>query len=187
MKIMKTIEAMEHKVTCVLDLLRRRLEIFFYLDLESIDPNAMVSDDVSLSASSAASGDGETNYMFMIRIPLQQLHFVVERDFGSNSKELIIPLETPPQVFRRTHDIETTQLEDARYWNDQWTWYRQTDIPGHDPSLKQAAITLAKPGATIDIGEYPNMMTELYLIYSRSVDYLQARLQEGQNQNPSVQ
>lgn len=177
MKIMRTLQGSNQRVHCVLDLLRRRVEILFNLDLENLDSDSVpaIADNIS-STGSSTSHDSNAMHTFMIRIPLQQLKSVVERDLDSTTKELIIPLEAPPQVFRKTHDIERTQLDDPRHWNEQWTWYRQTDIPGHDPNLRKAAIALAKPTAIIDIGKQGPVRLTAVADVHRSMDHLSTAL-----------
>jgi len=184
MKIMRTVESTpERKVLCVLDLLRRRLEIVFQLRLETID------NDLT-ETGSAVSGDDELEHTFVMRIPLSQLQSIVERDSTDTGvKDLIIPLQTPPQVFRKTQSIEKTQLQDPRFWNEQWTWFRQTDIPGHDLSLRKSPITVLKPSAMIDIGEQDieSGLPTYILIKYRPMDHLPTSFGQEQNQYAPLQ
>jgi len=161
-KVMKTVEPTPgRKVLCVLDLLHRRLEVVFQLRLETID-----NDLTDTGATDSSADDPE--HTFVMRIPLSQLQSIIERDImDTDSRELIIHLQTPPQVFRKTHSVEKTQLLDPRYWNEQWTWFRQTDIPGHDLSLRRTPITVLKPTAMIDIGKQDGKAQRFYLNSNR--------------------
>ena len=86
-------------------------------------------------------------------IPFAQLHIIYQKPLDENLKGLLIPLETPPKIFRKL-DEKSTHEENGRYWNQNDAWYRQTDVIYDPGSIKRSPLALKKSLPIIDIGKF---------------------------------
>ena len=129
--VMHSIDKRHNPIKVILDLLRRRIDIVFGLLISTSSTSAEV---------------------FKITVSLQQLSSLFKKSTSSEELQLIIHLDTPPEVFRKTKDIDSCHT-DGRSWHEQSTWFRQTDIVHDIGALRTAPIMLWKQSPIIDIGQ----------------------------------
>ena len=96
---------------------------------------------------------------FRFQIPFSQLEAIYRVDDNDDTViTLLITLETPPKFFKKL-DSALTHDDDARFWSDKDSWYRQTDVVYSQNSLKRSALTLKKSRPIIDLGKSNLEMT----------------------------
>ncbi|KAL8997015.1 MAG: hypothetical protein Q9169_003605 [Polycauliona sp. 2 TL-2023] len=109
--------------------------------------------------------------LFRFSIPFAYLDTVLRVDNGKSSNiELVVSLPTPPRFFRKL-DEKDTHEPNARYWAENDAWFRQTDITDFPLRLKDAPITIKKPGPIIDIGRWTTYRLK-FDISSSNAQYL---------------
>ncbi|KAL8929703.1 MAG: hypothetical protein Q9172_000260 [Xanthocarpia lactea] len=92
--------------------------------------------------------------LFRFTIPFAYLDTILRVDGGeSGIRELVLSLPTPPRFFRKLDERDTHEPK-ARYWAENLAWFRQTDITNFPANVKDAPITIKKPGPIIDIGRW---------------------------------
>jgi RNA-dependent RNA polymerase len=139
-----------------LNLLRKLIDVQFQLDIS-------LPTDRSKEERPTSNRNKIEQYRF--RIPLAQLqrvHTIQDK----NSCALIISLDTPPNYYRKMHQLEVSHEEDSRYWTEWDCWFRQTDIVHDHRSLATAALALKKVMPIIDIGMTLFMLDALHRIFS---------------------
>lgn len=91
-------------------------------------------------------------YRFKIRF--EHIKTMLEQKGAEESRTFVIPLETPPEVYRKIHDTIKSFTDDKeRRWSEWDTWLRQTDITHLKEALAKLPLTLNNPYAAINIGE----------------------------------
>ncbi|KAI4110623.1 MAG: hypothetical protein LQ339_001199 [Xanthoria mediterranea] len=92
--------------------------------------------------------------LFRFSIPFAYLDTILRVDSGqSGNIELIVSLPTPPRFFRKLDERDTHETK-ARYWTEKDAWFRQTDITDFPLRVRDAPVTIKKPGPIIDIGRW---------------------------------
>ncbi|KAL8783976.1 MAG: hypothetical protein Q9213_004227 [Squamulea squamosa] len=92
--------------------------------------------------------------LFRFSVPFNHLDTILRIDDRKGSiVELVVSLPTPPRFFRKLDEKDTHELG-ARYWTENDAWYRQTDITTSPAEVRDAPITIKKPGPLIDIGRW---------------------------------
>ncbi|KAL8833369.1 MAG: hypothetical protein Q9176_008015 [Flavoplaca citrina] len=92
--------------------------------------------------------------LFRFSIPFAHLNTILRIDSGQSDKiELVVSLPTPPHFFRKLEERDTHDPK-ARYWAEHDAWFRQTDITDFPLQVRNAPITIKKPGPIIDIGRW---------------------------------
>lgn len=90
---------------------------------------------------------------FKIEILLRQMSEWWKFDCASKEVVLIIPLQSPPNIYRQTKSIQSCH-DGGRYWHERSTWLRQTDIVNNVDCLRKAPVMLRKDDPIIDIGGF---------------------------------
>jgi RNA-dependent RNA polymerase len=143
----------EAGISFELNLLRRLIDIQFQVEFTS--PEAL---DISTSplteqpAKEPPAGNRNRTERYRFRIPLAQLQRVHEVQTDEKTRALVITLDTPPNFYRKAHQIELSHEEGSKYWMEWDCWFRQTDIVYDHRSLVKAAVALRKAMPIIDIG-----------------------------------
>jgi hypothetical protein len=133
----------DQKISLQLNIFRREfLDIHFPLDMSSFKPSTSRPSEVKK----------EVSYRFVINLVDIQSLKKVKHDGGIFS--LIISLDSPPRFFRRFNNVASSHAPNSRRWNGWDAWYRQTDVVSDPSSLKKEALTLRKPNAIIDLGQF---------------------------------
>jgi len=130
------------RISFELNLLRKLIDIQFQFDIG-------LPVDRPMEEQPTSNWNMIEQYRF--RIPLAQLQRVHAIQ-DEKSCVLIISLDTPPNYYRKMHQLEVSHEEDSRYWTDWDCWFRQTDIVRDQRSLAGAALALKKVMPIIDIG-----------------------------------
>ena len=131
--------------------------------------------------------------LFRFTIPFAYLDTILRVDDGeSGIRELVLSLPTPPRFFRKLDEKDTHEPK-ARYWAENLAWFRQTDITNFPAKVKDAPITIKKPGPIIDIGkfsEYIHQPSSTFcfvaqlIVSPRSLDHLSIEIQHIINEGP---
>ena len=91
--------------------------------------------------------------LFRFSIPFAHLDTILRIDSGQSDKiELVVSQPTPPRFFRKLEERDTHEPK-ARYWAEHDAWFRQTDITDFPLQVRNAPVTIKKPGPIIDIGK----------------------------------
>ncbi|KAF3941467.1 hypothetical protein ABW19_dt0209484 [Dactylella cylindrospora] len=98
-------------------------------------------------------------YRFKIPfIALSNIHDIESEnsDGETHIRSILIPLQYPPQFWRRANDIARTHDKEGRAsrWSEWDSWYRQTDIVEDARHLESEPIAIRKKKPTIDIGRW---------------------------------
>ncbi|KAK4609894.1 RNA-dependent RNA polymerase 1 [Fulvia fulva] len=72
---------------------------------------------------------------------------------GAKYHTIVLSIDSPPLVYRKTTKVYETHDPKATYWNDRQIWFRQTDID-FNPSGRKSCVELQKHDAFIDIGRW---------------------------------
>ncbi|KAH0562963.1 hypothetical protein GP486_002476 [Trichoglossum hirsutum] len=138
-----------------LNLLRRVIDIQFQVEFTSSKVSGISTippTDQSAEEPPVDSRNRTERYRF--RIPFAQLQLVHEVQIDEKARALVISLDTPPNFYRKAHQIELSHEEGSRYWVEWDCWFRQTDIVYDHRSLAKAPIALKKAMPMIDIGRW---------------------------------
>ncbi|KAK5117494.1 hypothetical protein LTR85_008879 [Meristemomyces frigidus] len=90
---------------------------------------------------------------FMLRINFSQVRQAAELSTADGGMALLIAMEMPPLLFRKTINIESTHDKKVLAWNESQTWFRQTGIDKH-PHDSTAITQLRKDSALLDLGRW---------------------------------
>jgi hypothetical protein len=66
---------------------------------------------------------------------------------------LVIPLENPPELYRKTSQISSIHQIDSGFWSDWDALIRQTDVVVDEQQLRGQPTGLRRESAVIDIGK----------------------------------
>lgn len=116
-----------------LNLLRREIDVSFWLSTDN-NPSSLC------------------RYRF--RLPFDQLTEIWEVDRNSNYTSMVIALDSPPNFYRKTHQVDRTHDPSAQHWHERMSWFRQTDIVQDRHTLKTIPVMLRKSKPVIDIGRW---------------------------------
>ncbi len=129
-----------------IDLLRNRIVVTFEVSLT--DPETRLRSDNGPHR----SGELDRVNRYMFTIPFGQLEKLERIQLSGNQWALVIPLDSPPQFFRKRLDPMASHSKEALTWSEFDTWYRQTDIVYDPRRLVDAVVSLKKELPVIDIG-----------------------------------
>lgn len=136
----------EGDIQFCLSLLHREITVEFLLDIRDQRTNRN-------NQKVFRESKDERQDKFRFQIPLSQLGTIYRVDTSNDDVVLLLSLETPPKFFKKLEAAQTHD-DDARYWSDHDTWYRQTDVVYSQSSLKKSPLTLKKTRPIIDIGKH---------------------------------
>ena len=85
-------------------------------------------------------------------IPLNRMSSIKILSSQKKVLRILFELEDPPKYFRQIRG--TRPSEKAQTWNENDTWFRQTDIAINQQILKSSALTLKRPNAYLDLGRW---------------------------------
>ncbi|KAK8155980.1 RNA dependent RNA polymerase-domain-containing protein [Phyllosticta citrichinensis] len=107
---------------------------------------------------------------FRFRLSLSQMDEVFEETGGLGvgsqritQKTWTIPLPLPPLCYRKV-DANTTHKPEQTLWNENQTWYRETDVTNNRSLLKTSPIALRKRDPVVDIGRWTVLRLEFDLV-----------------------
>lgn len=137
MMVMKTLSSgTQRPIRFMLNLLRREVEVTFPLVSQFGQPDRRSKVEF---------------YRFRVPISkLGRLHEVAE----PSRHAFVIPLNAPPEFYRKTLDIISTHDQMTTLWSDTRTWFRQTDIVDDHNALIGTPLTLRNDRAKINIGRW---------------------------------
>ncbi|KAF2435682.1 RdRP-domain-containing protein [Tothia fuscella] len=138
MMVMGTVTpAPDTRAELVLNLARKQIDVKFPLPIQKQDPSQQPEID---------------SYRF--QIPLSKLNRIYVTQPSRSYRVMVIPLDAPPEFYRRTKDIQATHDSSAQNWSDWQTWFRQTDIVLDQQRLQNTPIRFRKDDAIVDIGRW---------------------------------
>ncbi|KAH0543787.1 hypothetical protein FGG08_001969 [Glutinoglossum americanum] len=146
---------LDSKISFELNLLRRLIDIQFQLEITNLKGLGISTSPLTeqLAKEPPVGGQGRIE-RYRFRIPLAQLQRVHEVKIDEKTRALVISLDTPPNFYRKAHQIEVSHEEGSKYWTEWDCWFRQTDIVCDQRSLVKAAVALKKAMPIIDIGRW---------------------------------
>lgn len=108
---------------------------------------------------------GKFNRIFDYKFEIKFSHIALVHRIPAKNGDftLVITLNDPPRFFRRTPDVKATHQDHnkdneaptynaMRYWTEQDTWMRQTDIVYYPDDLKRQPLSLSPANPVVDIG-----------------------------------
>lgn len=97
-----------------------------------------------------------------------------------DSEIMVIPLEAPPELYRKTSQISNTHQTDFGFWSDWDALIRQTDVVVNEQQLRAQPTSLRRESAIIDIGKCSAVLNVKVqaLILSRPMDHVPHSLSE---------
>ncbi|KAI5364609.1 Putative RNA-dependent RNA polymerase, eukaryotic-type [Septoria linicola] len=127
------------------------IKIELTMNLQHKDLHISFPVKVPIHPSSGRTGLIERHFKLRI-MPAQigQAYMLRDED-GSTS--VVFTIDTPPLVFRKTHDTKSTHDSQATLWDERKTWLRQTDIDLY-PWARNSAIELKKENTVIEVGRW---------------------------------
>ena len=90
---------------------------------------------------------------FKFRIPFKDLTEIREVPEGPECFALFVTSEVPPKFFKRVDGLESHD-DHSRFWKDNDSWYRQTDVVYNPSGLKRLPVSLKKTHAVLDLGRW---------------------------------
>lgn len=106
---------------------------------------------VSIQMSTEEGKSRGVNCEYKFDIPFSQIHEISVVG-GDKSESLMIPLDYPPQVYRKTNNIAATHDPANRVWHERQTWFRQTSI-SNQIGRHTKPTQIGHKDAIIDIGK----------------------------------
>lgn len=88
---------------------------------------------------------------YRLQLKLDKLS-VVFFEKEADSEYLIIPLDAPPELYRKPARISSIHHKGSRYWLEWDTLIRQTDVVLDEQQLRRQPGGLRRHSAIIDIG-----------------------------------
>lgn len=147
MMILHTVESRVHKkIEFVQNMLHREIVVVFEVDIK----DSTGGQPQSRSGPTSGHVRAET---LRFHIPLARLSKVYVTHENADRIELVLSLETPPTFSRKLPEKDTHD-EKARFWSENYAWYRQTDIVYSPATLKSLPVALRKSKPIIDIGRW---------------------------------
>ncbi|KAI4165201.1 MAG: hypothetical protein LQ342_001069 [Letrouitia transgressa] len=147
MMIMHTVKSRaQKKIEFVQNMLHREIVVVFEVDIKDSTTGQ------PQFRSGPASGCVRTE-TFRFHIPLARLSKVYVTHEDADWVEFVLSLETPPHFSRKLPEKDTHD-EKARFWSENYAWYRQTDIIYSPATLKSSPVALRKSKPIIDIGRW---------------------------------
>ena len=92
--------------------------------------------------------------LLKICLNFAQINEIVKPRSDDKRATLLIPIDQPPQVFRKTDNVELTLEPDTTFWTERNTWYRQTDIVGDPIAAREVMTQLQRENLIIDVGRW---------------------------------
>jgi len=144
--------APKEELTFVVDMAKKRITSMFEVTFK--DPRTGMKPVVNSEPGEEKYPVGELDRAnhFMFQIPFAYLKTIYRVDLSDNMTALVIPLENPPQYYRKRMDEAATHSADNLVWTEFDTWYRQTDIVYNPYLLARTPLSLHRRRAVIDIG-----------------------------------
>jgi len=141
----------EH-LTFDVDMAKKRITLSFEVTFK--DPRTGMSPVVNNEPGEEKYSVGKLDRanQFMFQIPFAYLKTIFRVDLSDDLSALIIPLENPPQFYRKRLDEAATHSAENLVWTEFDTWYRQTDIVYNPYLLARTPLSLHKQKPVIDIG-----------------------------------
>ncbi|KAK3707260.1 hypothetical protein LTR37_012261 [Vermiconidia calcicola] len=111
--------------------------------------------DIDFPATVRLRTGAEVQRLYRMQLNLTQMKEVFKmKEQRTGEIALIIPMETPPMIFRKTETVAETHEHGTTLWTEWQLWYRQTDID-RQPHLERKAVTqLQKETPLIDTGRW---------------------------------
>ena len=127
-----------HRVIFSLDLTRKEIQIRF-----------SIKQDIC-RAGTAGSIKDVSNFKMHIRLSdIPRIH----RETANNVESLTIPLGKPARFFRQRKDSKSTHESRDRFWDEERSWIRQTEIMKGFREMKDEYLTLMQDDQYIDLGK----------------------------------
>ena len=126
------------------DMLHRELKVAFQI---------LIQDPRQSRSNTKATGLGLHNRVekLQFRIPFSQLKEFRQVETENEKVVLLISLENPPAFFKQVKPLDSHENA-AKFWSDNDSWYRLTDV-AYDPNyLKSKPLSLKKLRPLIDLG-----------------------------------
>ena len=144
--------APKEELTFVIDMAKRRITSTF--DVAFKDPRAGMYPVSNVEPGEEIYPVGKLDRVnrFMFQIPFAYLKTIYRVDLLDNLTALVIPLDNPPQFYRKRWDEAATHSAENLIWTEFDTWYRQTDIVYNPYLLARTPLSLHKGRHVIDIG-----------------------------------
>ncbi|PQE27777.1 hypothetical protein CJF31_00010029 [Rutstroemia sp. NJR-2017a BVV2] len=112
-----------------------------------------IQGDTGYQSSTEIGKYNRTN-LYMFSIPFGQLKVIEQVKDENDDLVLLISLDSPPRFFRKRDDQKASHQVGGLVWNEQDTWYRQTDMVYDPYPLEKVPISLCKEQPVIDIGRW---------------------------------
>ena len=142
-------------LTFVVDMAKKRITSKF--EVTFTDPRTGMNPVVNSEPGEERYSVGKLDRVnqFMFQIPFAYMKTIYRVDLSDNLTALVIPLDHPPQFYRKRLDEAATHSAENLLWTEFDTWYRQTDIVYNPYLLARTPLSLHKRRAVIDIGMTP--------------------------------
>jgi RNA-dependent RNA polymerase len=93
------------------------------------------------------------HYRFQIRF--SQLSKLIQVNTQDGSLSLVIPLESPPEFYKKIYDMKRAHVEGSRLWKEWDAWPRVIDIEEADTTaFRRRPANLKKSAPLINIGRW---------------------------------
>ncbi|KAK1005552.1 hypothetical protein LTR91_003973 [Friedmanniomyces endolithicus] len=107
----------------------------------------------SIPASQLQSNAGDGTRSFRVSTDFSNIRSVRRSSTDDAGTVLLIDLETPPILDRKTTNVRKTHDPRVMAWNEHQAWFRQTGID-LNPSSADAPTQLRKDGPILDVGRW---------------------------------
>ncbi|KAK3710235.1 hypothetical protein LTR37_010456 [Vermiconidia calcicola] len=111
--------------------------------------------DIDFPATVRSPAGAEVQRLYRMQLSFTQMKEVFKmKEMKTGETALIIPMDTPPEMFRKTENGAETHEHGATLWSDWQLWYRQTDIDRQPYRERKAVTQLQKETPLIDVGRW---------------------------------
>lgn len=132
-----------------LNLRFRKLQIDFTL------PKQQQQQQQQSSRASDATGISSeliTHYRF--EVPIKELRRIDCIQSADDQQELVFSLQTPPEYYFQTPNVEATHDPMSTEWCSWFAWFRMTDLVHNPKELRTQPLSLRRHDPIIDLGRW---------------------------------
>jgi RNA-dependent RNA polymerase len=100
-----------------------------------------------------ARGETRDFGLYRLQIKFDKLSNVFFED-DADCEMLTIPVELPPELYRKATDIQDTHQAGSKLWTEWDAWIRQTDVVVDENLLREKPTGIKRDQAIVDIGKW---------------------------------
>ena len=109
---------------------------------------------------------------YQLRVHITHFSQILRVNHHNNEIVFVLPLNTPPEIWRKTNNISSTHRPRATSWNERSAWFRVTEL-GRSVKTYGASVKLFQDTSQIDIGKLCEAICCVWkLNFERAMEHL---------------